>query len=527
MTIGKGVFGAEIFGRASLSSSLQSVVADVSCSYLINTLALQSLTNEYNILSSFAVVSDLDVGYTINNFDAKICIMGDSNASARGSFSQTTTSGATLYNVEGNLVPLADPWDGGTSLYSALHDGSSAGGSYVMHLADLLAAAGLETLWVPANKGGTRASDWAYNTSTTTCYGAMSATINAIGGVDVLIIHLGANDAIGAVSEASFVSTMNGILNQLRVDFPDTAIYLQKVHHNDSTSNANIDAIRSAVDTLWATNPNVLRGADLEGISTSIHYGQTGVPATCTSELNEVAARTYTALREVSTDMAISYAVNTIVAADLASSYAVRSAIAADLVVAHSINGGVSSAIAASYTILNAAMKDLANTFTINSAVSADLDSSFKVLNNVTADQSTAFSIYAAVQSDLQSSYNILMAGTVTAALTITYDISGAVHNDVSVGYAVQASVYQSLTTEFKVLQSAVANLSSAYAVISAAHADCIVSYSVFGTQPQFTLEELITAVRTAVEGSPVNVTQINGVTLVGNGTSASPWGPS
>lgn len=527
MTIGKGVFGAEIFGRASLSSSLQSVTADVSCNYLINTLALQSLTSEYSLLSSFAVVSDFDLTYSVNNFDAKICIMGDSNASSRGSFSQTTTSGATLYNVEGNLVPLADPWDAGTSLYSALHDGTSAGGSYVMHLADLFAAAGLETLWVPTNKGGTKASDWTYSTSTTTCYGAMLATLNAIGGVDALIIHLGANDAIGGISESAFTATMNGILNQLRVDFPNTAIYLQKVHHNSSASIANVDAIRSAVDTLWSTNSNVLKGADLEGITNSVHYGQTGVPASCTSELNAVAERTYAALREVPKDISVSYSLNTSLTADLTNSYGLRSTVSSDVSLTYSIAGAVAATLSPEYIVQNSISKDLTALFITNTVVSGDIDSAYQILNSVTADCGAVFNINSLTQNDLAANYTILLAGVVSSSLTTAYAISSIVSSDITLNYSIQSTTYEELSCLFKVLQKVEVSLTPDYTIVASAHNEYAVSYSVLGIQPQFTLEDLVAAVRVAIEGAPVNVTQVNGVTLTGNGTSVSPWGPS
>jgi len=232
-----------------------------------------------------------------SSYNLRICIIGDSNASGRGSFSQThSASVADLYDNSGNTITLADPWDGGSQTYSVLDDTGSFAGSYVPKLADLFDAAGKSTLWIPANKGGTKASDWGYSTNTTTCYGAMKARIDAAGGVDVIIIHLGANDAISAVSQATFTSQMTAIIGHLVTDFPTARIYLQKIHHNSSATVGAIDAIRASVDELWANVPGLYIGADLEGITTNVHYGQTGNAGTCTSELNTVASRTYTAL---------------------------------------------------------------------------------------------------------------------------------------------------------------------------------------------------------------------------------------
>lgn len=232
-----------------------------------------------------------------SSYNLRICIIGDSNASGRGSFSQTHSAAlADLYDNSGNIITLADPWDGGSQTYSVLDDTGSFGGSYVPKLADLFDIGGQSTLWIPANKGGTKASDWAYSTNTTTCYGAMKARIDAAGGVDVIIIHLGANDAISAVSQATFTSQMTAIIGHLVTDFPTARIYLQKIHHNSSATVGAIDAIRASVDELWANVPGLYIGADLEGITTSVHYGQTGNTTTCTAELNEVASRTYVAL---------------------------------------------------------------------------------------------------------------------------------------------------------------------------------------------------------------------------------------
>lgn len=230
-------------------------------------------------------------------YNLRICIIGDSNASGRGSFSQTSSAtSAYLYDNSGSVVTLADPWDGGSQTYSVLDDTGSFAGSYVPKLADLFDAAGKSTLWIPANKGGTKASDWGYSTNTTTCYGAMKARIDAAGGVDVIIIHLGANDAISGVSQATFTSQMTAIIGHLVTDFPTARIYLQKIHHNSSATVGAIDAIRASVDELWANVSGLSIGADLEGITTSVHYGQTGNTTTCTAELNAVATRTYQAL---------------------------------------------------------------------------------------------------------------------------------------------------------------------------------------------------------------------------------------
>jgi lysophospholipase L1-like esterase len=287
MSFGVNSFGVGSFGSlAEVSGGGSSVTLTIQDTAQSQTLEAFSLSSNG---ASDLGIQDVSQAQSIANatlsiipaVDFKVAILGDSNASGRGSFSQTNSaSNAWLYDVSGNIVTLADPWDSGSDTYSVLSDSGSAGGSYVQHLADLLSAAGKSTLWIPANKGGIKASDWAYSTNTTTCYGAMKARIDAAGGADVIIIHLGANDAI---------------IGHLVTDFPTAKIYLQKIHHNSSATTTNIDNIRAAVDDIWNGSSGCRRGADLEGISTGVHYGQTGNTTTCTSELNEVALRTFNA----------------------------------------------------------------------------------------------------------------------------------------------------------------------------------------------------------------------------------------
>lgn len=299
-------YGIESYGTSSHGSTEEgggsSVTLTIADSTHAHTAENTGLTEagEASLVvqdSSHGHVADNLTLSTIPAVDYKIAIIGDSNASGRGSFSQTNSAGnAWLYDVAGNVVALADPWDAGTDTYSALSDSASAAGSYVQHLADLLSAAGKSTLWIPANKGGTTSTSWAYSTNTTTCYGAMKARLDAVGGVDVIIIHLGANDAIGGMSQATFAANIGAIIGHLATDFPAAKIYLQKIHHNSSASSINVDAIRAGVDDVWNGSSGCLRGADLEGISTDVHYGQTGNTTTCTAELNEVALRTYDAI---------------------------------------------------------------------------------------------------------------------------------------------------------------------------------------------------------------------------------------
>ncbi len=231
--------------------------------------------------------------------DYRIVPAGDSNASGRGSFNQTNSaSDAYLFDNTDTIVPLTDPYDGGTNNYTALDDGGSAAGSYVHHLADLMDAAGKSVMFIPANKGGTTSGGWT-STSAGTEYAALKDRINAAGGDGddlIILLHLGANDALASVSQATFKTNIETIVGHLNTDFPLSKKYLQKIHHFTSAPVGAVDTIRAGVEDVLAGSSGCLRGADLDGITTNIHYGATGVSGTCTSELNEVALRTYGAV---------------------------------------------------------------------------------------------------------------------------------------------------------------------------------------------------------------------------------------
>ena len=220
-----------------------------------------------------ATASGFDASISIiPDVDFKIAVIGDSNASGRCSNNQPApSSGAYLYDNSGAVVALADPWDGGTDTYSILDDGASADGSFIPRLAQHYADAGKTTLWVPANKGGTQTSDWTRSLSTSTHYGAMKARIDAVGGVDIINIHLGANDGIGGVSQSTFVSRMNQLITDLHGDFPSARLVLHKIQ-DFSGYGSQITVIRAGVQEVWDNHANVERGADFDGITTAVHY---------------------------------------------------------------------------------------------------------------------------------------------------------------------------------------------------------------------------------------------------------------
>lgn len=291
--------------ESSGGSSVTLTIADSVHAHAADSL-LPTATGESSLIVHGAthghVADNVTLG-VIPTVNYRIVPTGDSNASGRGSFNQTNSaSNAYLYDNSGNVVALTDPYDGGSGqTYAALDDGVSSGGSYVHHLADLFNASGKSVMFIPANKGGTQASDWTATTAGTK-YEALKNRVNAAGGDGpdlIFLIHLGANDANSSVSQATFKSRVETLIGNLNTDFPLAKKYLQKVHHFSGAPAGAVDAIRAGVDDIWNGATGCLRGADLDGITTGIHYGNTGVPATCTSELNEVALRTYNAITSV------------------------------------------------------------------------------------------------------------------------------------------------------------------------------------------------------------------------------------
>lgn len=304
MSYGIDPYGVGPYGTASDSdgSSVTLSIADSTHAHAADSLSLTA-TGESSLIvqdATHAHAADNVALSIIPTVDYRIVPTGDSNSSGRGSFNQTNSAAAAyLYDNAGNVVTLADPYDGGASqTYAALDDGVSPGGSYVQHLADLLDAAGKSVMVIPANKGGTQSSDWTTTTAGTK-YEALKNRVNAAGGDGsdlVFLIHLGANDANSSVSQATFQSRVETFVGNLNSDFPLAKKYLQKVHYFSGAPGGAVDAIRAGVDDVWNGSSGCLRGADLDGITTNIHYGATGVPGTCTSELNEVALRTFNAI---------------------------------------------------------------------------------------------------------------------------------------------------------------------------------------------------------------------------------------
>ena len=228
--------------------------------------------------------------------DRAFAIIGQSNASGRGTNNQTAPAGgAYLYDNSGAFVALADPWDAGPNTYSVLDDGIPAGassgyGSCVPGLAQSYATAGKSTLWVPANKGTTNINSWQRNLATTSLYGAMKARIDAAGGVDTIIIHLGESDAMSGTAQATFTTKMNQLVTDLIADF-GCQVYLHKIH-NFSGYAAGTAAIRAAIDDCWTGSSGVKPGADLDGITTNVHF-------VTNTDISTVVSRTFAALENV------------------------------------------------------------------------------------------------------------------------------------------------------------------------------------------------------------------------------------
>lgn len=229
-----------------------------------------------------------DASATIN-VDIKFELLGDSNGDGRATNNQPAPAdGAFMLNSAGQIVALADPSAGGTHTYPILDDGASSKGSIPPRLAQHFRDAGKTTLWVPSCKGGTQASNWTRSLDTATLYGAAKARADAVGGVDKILIFLGANDAIGGVSQATFVSRINQLIADLRTDHPAAQIYLVKIH-DFAGYGTNVQTIRAGVQEIWDNNPNVRPGGDMNGITTAVHYATD-------AEMIEVANRIYAAL---------------------------------------------------------------------------------------------------------------------------------------------------------------------------------------------------------------------------------------
>lgn len=481
MSFGVNSFGIGSFGAPTNSATTLSVSADNTSSYAVRSTVSADTTTNYTLLSAVAVSASNINSYLISNFDYRIVPTGDSNASGRGSFNQTNSvTSAYLYNNSGNVVPLVDPYDGGSGqTYVALDDGVSPGGSYVQHLADLFDSAGKSVLFIPANKGGSQALDWV-TTSAGTKYEALKNRVNSAGGdgVDlVFLIHLGANDANSSVSQATFKSRIETFVGNLNADFPLAKKYLQKIHHFSSAPAGAVDAIRAGVDDVLSGSSGCLRGADLEGITTNIHYGQTGVPSTCTSELNEVALRTFSAIRNVQADSSVNYTVRTTVTADSPSTYSLRSPLNSDNSAAWLIRSAISTDLAAVFNLRGIGQANDNESYGIRGLISADLQSTYQVQTQT------------AVSSDNTSTYSIMTASSVSASNVTGYLVRTLVISDTQPGYSVRGQVDTGLFDSYEVRSASYTDKTTSYSIepaITSVYADVSTAYFVDGQIPSY-----------------------------------------
>lgn len=220
--------------------------------------------------------------------------VGQSNMDGRGASNQAApAAGAYLFDSAGGFHALTDPWAGlpygGTATYSVLDDGGSSAGSYIPRLAQRYIDAGEPTLWIPAAKGSTSISQWARNLATTSLYGAMKARVDAAGGVDAIIWHQGENEAFGAPNQATYETNLANLVANFASDFGNPVVVVQKIH-TMAGYEAGCATIRAAQENVIAAGNNgIKRGADLDGITTAVHF-------TTSTQLTEVADRTFVAI---------------------------------------------------------------------------------------------------------------------------------------------------------------------------------------------------------------------------------------
>lgn len=218
-------------------------------------------------------VADVGVGLAI-------AIWGQSNASGRGSTNQTAPAeGAYLYDNTGAFRRLEDPYDGnfgGAATYSVLDDSTSAGGSWAPRLATRITTTGGDAvLIVPCNKGGTQIGAWSYSPLTTTLFGASVARCIAAGGVDFVLWLQGEADANAGTTEATYTSLCTALVGNIRAAFPSAIVVINRIWHGAWEIDAKVDPIRNAQYTVGTTVTGARLGADLDGITTALHFSTT------------------------------------------------------------------------------------------------------------------------------------------------------------------------------------------------------------------------------------------------------------
>lgn len=205
-------------------------------------------------------------------------IAGQSNASGRGRYNQTSTNPKFRPGLFGNddkWKVLQDPVDSPVGQVDKVsNDSDKAAGSVWPLLADqLMASQNVPIAFIPTAKGGSSIRDWQPNAATTfplNLYQSMSRRIKAAGsgGVKAVLFWQGETDAKNGTSQSTYQSLLQNFASRIGDDFGVNTIVAQ-IGDYARVSGSRLDSIRLAQTAAWNNQNRILPGPSLYDVNVS------------------------------------------------------------------------------------------------------------------------------------------------------------------------------------------------------------------------------------------------------------------
>ena len=237
----------------------------------------------------------------------------------------------------------------------------------------------------------------------------------------------------------------------------------------------------------------------------------------------------------IQSDSAVSYAIRASAQNDAASSYTVRGSIQQSTTPTYLIRGLVDQTIAAIYGIRSAVSSDAAATYNILSATSVSTSASagYNIRGSINQDVAASYPLRGAVTQDTSATYSILSASAVSSSVTAGYAIKGSVQSGIVAGYSIAQTVQAEIAASYNIRAGAVSEAQAAYVIRGLVQQSIAASYAVEGDAFSGSISDadiarIVQAVLSALNATtiPVNIKQVNSITIKGAGVTGNTWGP-
>lgn len=237
----------------------------------------------------------------------------------------------------------------------------------------------------------------------------------------------------------------------------------------------------------------------------------------------------------IQSDSAVSYAIRASAQNDVASSYAVRGSTQQSSAPTYLILGLVDQTVTASYVLRTAVSSDASATYNTLSAtsVSASTSAGYSIRGSINQDVAASYVLRGAVTQDTSATYSILSASAVSSSVTAGYAIKGSVQSSIVAGYSIAQAVQAEIAASYIVRSGAVSEAQATYVIRGLVQQSVAASYAIDGTAFTGSISDeditrIVQAVLAALNATtiPVNIKQVNSITIKGAGVTGNTWGP-